>query len=903
MAAFDLNAAQTVAAGGGSLPAAVGTGFGLPSCLLTLGMDVLKLIPSNSLFGMKNDLNNGVSLADDVVKSIGAKLRNVFGIIEWDSEEGGFTFVSNASKNGYDSGFFGGLNETAAFLNGAAQLGAGLWANYQAGVDQVNQIRDCFQTYFDYLKYKNGNAVTQLPADPSAYADYINSQFAVESAALNNAVQFIASATALIEAINDTLADRISDPGLEPNFSCEAADIFYGTNLATNCEPPVIEDKPIFRLVYGPPRSRFGQFILSNDGIYFDSQTSGIVPALVYLNDKRTSQSKSDQWKLNQDPNLGGRGDSFSTEDLKLYLNTILDFNIIDDSDFLKPYYDKDGFLQELMGNRNKRIYDLSSQINQLETDNAPQSIIYNYKQSLISENSTLQEPINKRKKQIELAVKLPRDFRVTYGITTEYSPGQVPINDFTYLAGINLSLDLEKQKALTFSQEDIASVVSPISTNLPTVSRVFTKNSSLEHLIIPENGDGAIIYDGSSVSATNAVILPTESFITTGGMVAMYNFLDTNIEQPSSTNFSLRNSHSTTNEKYAQLVTTDQDYVFRAGLGIPYLQGITKNFSTCATQPQSVGSFVKLPNSSQFNDLLYNANGATVDFWAHMPDLVSTTSVYNADGVSSLYRLVLANENTGFTGSSIASSESQQNDFGDRSVRGLILGFTRDRRLCSDAPPSNNSLDNPVGKSVFFLAPTQSTSPSSVGLINRNSYDQNSCIGGNRYHAMVTYLSSTAYGQAVSSCQSEFCHFAVAMNPKQDKLEIYLDGNLINTSSLSYVFGIEKYQMPNIPTFKKGNSFEYNLSSVGTSAPVALKYGPKLDTYFTPWIVGGGYTDGMSLYGNFLGGQYGGIISGLRGYLGSLKFYSKPLEPSEILNNYKAHSGFFKNIDISNLS
>ena len=903
MASFDLNAAQTVAAGGGSLPAAVGTGFGLPSCLLTLGMDVLKLIPSDALFGMRKDSQNAVALADDVVKSIGAQLRNIFGIIEWDSEEGGFTFVSNASKNGYDSGFFGGLNEAAAFLNGTAQFGAALWSNYQAGVNQINQIRDCFQTYFDYLKYKNGNAVTQLPADPSAYADYINSQFSVESAALNNAVEFIASATALIQAIDDTIAERVANPELEPTFTCEAATLFSGTGLATNCAIPIEEQAPIFRLVYGPPKSTFGQFVLSNDGIYFDSQSSGITPALVYLREKGNNQSKADKWKLKQSSNLGGRGEAFSTEDLKLYINTILDFNKIDDSDFLKPYYDQDGFLQELIGNRNKRIYDLSSQINQLETDNAPQAIIYNYKQSLLSENSNHLEKINKRKKQLELAVKLPRDFRVTYGTTTEYLPGEIPINDFTYLAGINLSLDLEKQKALTFSQVDIDTVISPIATRLPTVSRVFTKNSSLEHLIIPEVGDGAIIFDGSSVSATNAVILPTESFITTDGIIAMYNFLDTTIEDPSSTSFTLRNSASETNDKYAQLVATTQDFVFRGGLGIPYLQGITKNFSTCATQPQSLGSYVKIPNSPQFNDLLYSPNGASIDFWTYAPNLVDSTSVYNADGVSSLYRLILANENTGYAGSSVGSSEAIQNDFGDRSVRGLLLGFSRDRRLCSDLPPSNGSSDNPIEKSVFFIAPTQSTSPSSVGLINRNIYDQNNCVGQNRYHAMVTPLSSTYVGKAVSSCQSEFCYMAVSINPKEDKLEVYLDGQLINTSSLSYVFGIEKYQMPNIPTFKKSNSFEYSSSSVGASAAPALKFGPKLDTYFTPWIVGGGYTDGMALSGNFLGGQYGGLISGLRGYLGSLKFYSKPLVSSEILNNYKAHKEFFKNIDISNLT
>jgi len=76
---------------------------------------------------------------------------------------------------------------------------------------------------------------------------------------------------------------------------------------------------------------------------------------------------------------------------------------------------------------------------------------------------------------------------------------------------------------------------------------------------------------------------------------------------------------------------------------------------------------------------------------------------------------------------------------------------------------------------------------------------------------------------------------------------------------------------------------------------------GPSLDTYFTPWIVGGGYTDGFE-ENNFMGGEYGGRVSGLRGYLGCTRFYSKPLNGSDILNNYNATQNFFKNIDVGGL-
>jgi len=46
-------------------------------------------------------------------------------------------------------------------------------------------------------------------------------------------------------------------------------------------------------------------------------------------------------------------------------------------------------------------------------------------------------------------------------------------------------------------------------------------------------------------------------------------------------------------------------------------------------------------------------------------------------------------------------------------------------------------------------------------------------------------------------------------------------------------------------------------------------------------------------------GGERGGVTSGLRGHVGSLKFYSKPLDSTEVKKNYEAQQGFFKNIRI----
>lgn len=902
MAFFDLKAYATLIGQGQTPLGAAGSMFGVPSCLMNLAADVLRLLPSRALFGILGELESGRSMANSTTRAILSKLRTDYGIIEWDTEEGGFRFVSASSKMGYESNQGGTLGAIGALIEGVSVLGSNLYTNYRIAQTQIDQIKECLGSYRNYLKFRDGAGNEQLSKlDPVAYEDFLNDEYMMEMAALRQAIDFENQLNNKIKEVQDIITERINDPTLEPMFSCDAADIVEGTGLPIECGVPK-ESKPVFRLVYGPPRSSTGQFMLSNDGIYYDSQSSGITPALVYLQERenRLNDFRALKWKLDYDPNLGGRGDAFSTKDLDLYVNTLLDPNVINDDVSLQVYYDKDGFLQELIGNKNKRIYDISAQIAELEGAGAPDAVIYNYRQSLLSENAQYQQVINKRKKQIELAVILPQAY--TYKIL--YKPGDVPINDFSYLAGINIGLDLEKQKQLSFSQVEIDGVVSPLQLSSTfVVAKVNTPNTTLEHLIIPELSEGAIIFDGSSVSSTNSVILPAESFITTDNMIAMYNFLDTNFEDPSSTSFTLRNSHSLKDEYYAQLVTESQESVFRRGLGIAYLEGITKQSSTSPQEVSALGSFIKLPPVKKFDDLLYNREGATIDFWVHMPNMQCASGGYDLGG-SSLFRLVLANENTGSEQTGSNSNIAGSNNFGTQFVRGFMMGFTRDRRLTSGLTASNDLSANPASSTCFFIAPTQSTSLSSVGFINRSNFDNLQCVSGNLYHCMIQPLNSqTLNGSYLSACGSRFCHLAVTFDRDADMVRFYLDGQLATASSMSYVFGMEPNLMPNLPSFKKPNSFQYSLSTLNSNAPTSLKYGPKLNKYFTPWIVGGGYTDGMYSYGNFMGGQYGGIKSGLLGYLGSLKFYSKALTSEQIYENYRAQRGFFLNIDTSLLA
>lgn len=157
----------------------------------------------------------------------------------------------------------------------------------------------------------------------------------------------------------------------------------------------------------------------------------------------------------------------------------------------------------------------------------------------------------------------------------------------------------------------------------------------------------------------------------------------------------------------------------------------------------------------------------------------------------------------------------------------------------------------------------------------------------------MKVDLNSTKFGDV----SSQFVLIDVACDPIRNEVKMYADGDLIALSSMTDVFGMPMGQAAALPTFKKANSFEY--SSTTVDAPQILREGPLLNTFYTPWIVGGGYTDGMYYKGNFMGGDRGGITSGLRGHLGSLKFYSKALNSTEVKINYDAQKGFFKNIKI----
>jgi len=885
MVKFDLQTAQSLAGsiggGGQDILGALDVQFGIPSCMMDLGRDLLSLLPTNVLGGMRNDMAVGRNAADAVTKALSQKLRNLTGIIEFDTDEGVFRFVSDSSQYGQESGST--ANALQSFLSTAQQaiaFGSQLYSNVNAAIESVEELVECVSGFGEYLDNLGGESAESRAAkaatDPEAYADMISKEYGPQIESAVNAAKFKQAADKTISDINDIISARINDPSLEPKLVTADPTSAVGS---------------VFRLRAGPPESKTGQFLLSVDGLYYDSQTSGVAPALLELSIRDAERDPSLDWKLEFDPSLGGRGAPETLKDLNTYFHTIFDPALIDESDPFPQYYDADNTLVNILGQRDRKIFDVSSEIQQHIDAGSAQSIIDNLKQVMISESARFTDQANRRKKQIELAIKMPQ----AHGKGILFSPGEVPVNDFSYLAGINYSLDLQRQRNIIIRQDEVDGVVLPIETKFAEVIRR-DDGISFEHLRVSPFPDGITIDSANASGSTSASIAATPRLVT-DNLFGLYNYLTLESVEPSSTEYLLRNSTKDGVTYNAQLVG-DTSEILNKGLGVLNLSGV------CRPDAQGFvsgnGTFAKLPAIQEFQDLLYSRQGATFETWVYTPNLSSAAAYNHTADVSGLYRLILANENTGSGIGSNSQSDilNMSRDDGAAVTRGMILGFTRDRRFTQSFAPSNEEPSNPPAAVSLVMAPTQSFDFSSAGFIANRSLSE-TCESTSSWRGLVVPVSGTYNDLTLSSCATSFCQISVTLNPIKNEIKLYMDGKNLVTSSYNSVFDVEStVQTPKIPSIPPDNAFEYNSTNIVGSSIEAYKFGPKRDDYFTPWILGGGYTDGNP-NGGFMGGEYGGKISGLNGYLGCTRFYSKPLSDAEVLNNYNATKSFFKNIKI----
>tara|TARA_R100001460_G_scaffold67433_1_gene107741 strand:+ start:3976 stop:6576 length:2601 start_codon:yes stop_codon:yes gene_type:complete len=862
--------AKALLSGGGGI-SDIAASFGVPSCMLDLASDlnILGLIPSPILFAMREAMRKGRELADNIVKKINQIIRDELGISLFPDRDGFFGFFSESSRLGLDilSGITGALGAFIGLAQGLAGIASEIERRYA-------EIEACLQKFKDFLDNSNAGASERREQfanlDPAGFDEYISQNFGVFIDQANAATEARDNFDNAINNIDGIIDARASDPSLEPGAE----------------DDEVVES--VFRLEFGPPKSRDGKFVLSVDGLYYDSQASGIQPALLELAEREEDVKfreggfpDGNLWKLEFDPSLGGRGIPMSSKDLRFYFNTLLDPEILDNSPSLSRFYDQDELLLTLEGQKDRKVFDVSADIQDLVDSAASIAVIDNMKQVMLSEASHFQDKINKRKKQIELAVKVP----ILLGKGALYAVGEVPVNDFSYLAGTNFLIDIEEQRKIVLNQADVEGVVLPLEIKF-TEKITSTDSVFLDHILLSNVAKGEIIDDAASSSAPSIQI---NTRIVEDELFALYNYLTVETDVASGFNFGVRNS-SQFGQSYNSQIVGDSSSIFDKGLGIPFLSGVAHLDSNLDLSGN--GTYIKLPQKSKFQDFLYNSKGATFETWVHTPNLKDVDAGYTNNNASGLYRLILANENVGISDSKQPQSNINNMSFdgGTGIVRGAILGFTRDRRFTSGLDPSNDASENGIAGLQLVLAPTQSYDSSSAGFIaNRENCNRNSWYG------MTVPVFQKFNNKTLSSCNDEFSQISVSIDPEANQVKVYLDGVNLATSSYQDTFGTDRVRETyKAPSIYQNNSFEYS-------------GGPSLDSYFTPWIIGGGYTDGIdgsingsTPDGNFMGGRFGGQISGLRGYIGCTRFYSKALSESEVLNNYNATQKFFKNIDLS---
>ena len=457
--------------------------------------------------------------------------------------------------------------------------------------------------------------------------------------------------------------------------------------------------------------------------------------------------------------------------------------------------------------------------------------------------------------------------------------------------------------------------------------------------LVVPPVGAGGIISLGE-FSGTDAPVLSLTDHIVTDDLFAIYNFLNPDVVGANSTEYKLLNCANKV-ENNAQLITDSPEKVFDKGLGVAQLKGIARHrYKDSTVYLSGLGSVVKLPDTADFQDFLYDGNGrgASIDTWVHIPNYGSLYSggveyTGNTDGTTvdsdsgywtdyNYYKLLLACENTGgdLQGS---PTDMLVQGLGTKATKGLVMGFSRDPQIYSterltpgsDTDPASGLLlpaSATAASSCFFLATTQSVNTNDVEFPSVSGPSPNQ----KTYLKMVVDASSSTDGVKFNDVSGTFIHINVSFDPTLDEVRIHLDGTLMATSAMSDVFGVVPKSMPRIPTFispasSTVSSFYYFQNDQGNSVQQyetsSFNEGPNnyensvTESRWTPWIVGGGWTDGMKITsdtGGFMANKHG-YRSALDGYVGSLKFYSKALTNTEVLTNYNAQKAFFKNIKI----
>lgn len=965
--------------------------FGVPTCVINFAKDALSAFPSPVLDSLNSGIADGKRLANSVVKDVTQKLFFDTGIVEYDTNLGKLVFVSQSNKFGLENAA-GQAADNMKGLGTVLGFGAQAYLTAQNIADQFEDISDCINKFSSFMGLQKGISANaqdlvgftaidpttgeEIEYFPPLPEDKAKSEVFEESkTALADAIAFSEKCTQQQNAIREILKARRLDPenNPEPVFDARAVNRdpnspFFGLTLAQALDGRTTftiltdlsgvdetEDRPEIIYAEGqkPPLARKGVFLYSQNGIYYDINYGGLdipdgcvesIVSAVYFDDDGVPYSPDEipdnavKWMLDYNPNLGGKGKMIDLKTFNEYANTIFDTDYINESENMQEYYNEDHFLQVLIDQRNREIYDLSSYVGQLlggsYTEDSAE--VVNAKETLYSKIAAHDSKIKRRKKQIEVVVTLSPDGRIP-------EPGKIPINDLTSLDDTKIGIAKRAQEDIMFSPGEVSGIVLPVCPKFINVELEKEKFSYTD-IMVPDVGVGQIITSDPDAEGTSGTVLGLQDAITTDGLVSIYNFLDADLVNPDSDQYLAINcAVSGVSDKPAKLVASSVDSLFPSGIGIPYFRGVCNFFSGTdgnakASSYTGNDEYLYSPYrpygyaevKTGFDDidsLFYKRSGLSFETWVHVPDLHNATGDgWAADqSLSSLTRVILGCENRGGTDDSDGINTYPT----PAATKGVVIGFTRDRRLVSGDVPSNTPADNDITNGINFgIFPTQSYSTSAVGYIGKGRNPEDCEIGVDHkvsgYHGASVGTDRAVNGVKFDDVSGSFMLATITVDYTNDEVSIYLNGNKMITSGAFDTFGVEG--PPNIPSKLDASSFRYgttheDLPVVAPRFPVN-RVGQKDFWYWegpnafdrsrvnlTPFIIGGGYTDGMDAKGtdwyvegsntgmNFLGGEWGGKKSGLHGFLGSVKLYSRPLTSDEVTKNYKAQRGFFENI------
>lgn len=485
--------------------------FGVPTCVIDFGKDALSAFPSPVLESLNAGISDGKRIADGVVKDVTQKLFFDTGIVEYDTNLGKLVFVSQNSKFGVENAG-GQAADNMKALGKVLGFGAQAYLTANNIADQFEDISNCINKFSSFLGLQKGisaNAQDLVgftatdpntgeeveffpPPPPTEAASLV---FEENKQALEGALSFSNACAAQQNAIREIIKARRLDPenNPEPVFDANAVNRdpnspFFGltlqealdgrstfTLLTDLDEADELQDRPEIIYAEGqkPPVARKGVFLYSKNGIYYDINYGGLdipdgcvesIVSAVYFDENGDPYSPDEipdnavKWMLDYNPNLGGKGKMIDLQTFNEYANTIFDISHISETPDMRKYYDEDHFLQVLIDQRNREIYDLSSYVGQL-LDNSyteDSAEVVNARETLFSKVAAHDNKIKRRKKQIEVIVTLSPDGRTP-------GPGAVPINDLTTLDDTKIGIAKGAQEDIMFSPGEVSGIVLPV--------------------------------------------------------------------------------------------------------------------------------------------------------------------------------------------------------------------------------------------------------------------------------------------------------------------------------------------------------------------------------------------------------------------------------------------------------